>query len=113
MSEANTEAVQQTVEATETSQLVAEIKARIAALDALFEESLQGEMDSLKVCLIANPSAAALLMDEDVGTLVANLRRTVSVALQEATDNKKPRGKTAAKKLTKEEIEAAFEAEGF
>ena len=95
-------------------QLVSEIQARIEALDALFEESLRGEMDALKECIIQNPAAAALLKDEDIGNLVRNLRRTVSTALVEASEKKaKPRGKAASTRLTKEELEAALAAEGL
>jgi hypothetical protein len=52
----------------EISQLASEIQTRISALESLFEDDLRGEMASLKACLIENPSAAALLKDEDVGT---------------------------------------------
>jgi len=101
----------------EISQLAAEIQSRIANLESLFDENLDGEMDSLKACLIENPSAAALLMDEDVGLLVKNLKRTVNVAVTEAAQAKAKGGtkKTAASKvkLTPAEIQAALDAEGF
>lgn len=97
----------------ETSQFASEISARIANLESLFEQPLRAEMDDLKRCLVENPSAAALMKDEDVGRLVANLRRTVDAAILEA--NKPKEKKTAAKKtkqLTKEEMQAALD-EGF
>lgn len=99
----------------EALQLASEIAARILNLESLFEESLKGEMESLKQCILANPNAAALLKDEDVGTLVANLRRTVSAAVIEAN---KPKTKGASKGKTKqqftpEELKAALEAEGW
>ena len=100
----------------EISQLAAEIQSRIANLESLFDENLDGEIDSLKACLIENPSAAALLMDEDVGLLVKNLKRTVAVAAKEAAEAKqKGTKKTAAAKvkLTPAEIQAALDAEGF
>ena len=98
----------------ETTQLVSEIQARIKALESLFEESLTGEMDALKEALVQNPSAAALLKDEDIGLLVANLRRTVASALSDAAESKKKPAKDKAKtRMTKEEIEAALEAEGL
>ena len=106
----------QQVISNEVSQLAAEIQSRIANLEALFEENLDGEMDSLKACLIENPSAAALLLDEDVGLLVKNLRRTVSVAATSAAEAKsKGTKKTAATKvkLTPEQIQAALDAEDF
>lgn len=94
-------------------QLAAEVSSRIAALESLFEESLTGEMDALKAVLIENPSAAALLKDEDVGLLVQNLRRTVSTAIAEANAAKTKPKKPAKQQLTQAEIEAAMEAEGF
>ena len=96
----------------ETIQLVSEIQARIKALESLFDESLTGEMDALKEALIQNPSAAALLKDEDIGLLVKNLRRTVASAISEAAEGKKKSAKSKTR-LTKEEIEAALEAEGL
>lgn len=107
-----------TQEATEVqadlSQLAAEIQARITNLSALFEENLEGEMDSLKLCLVENPSAAALLKDEDVGLLVAALRRTVSAAVMEAVAEKKPgKAKSATKKFTAEELQKVLDEEGF
>jgi hypothetical protein len=94
------------------SQLAAEIQARITNLSALFEENLEGEMDSLKLCLVENPSAAALLKDEDVGLLVAALRRTVSAAVMEAVATKaKP--KAEKKKFTAEELQKVLDEEGF
>ena len=97
----------------EMSQLASEISVRIANLEALFEEPLRDEMAALKSALVENPSAAALMKDEDVGILVRNLRRTVSVAIAEA--NKPKERKTPAKKnkqLTKEELQQAID-EGF
>ena len=94
------------------SQLAAEIQARITNLSSLFEENLEGEMDSLKLCLVENPSAAALLKDEDVGLLVAALRRTVSAAVMEAVATKaKP--KAEKKKFTAEELQKVLDEEGF
>ena len=98
----------------ENQQLASEIQARIANLETLFEASLRGEMEALKVCLVANPNAAALLKDEDVGLLVKNLRRTVSVAIMEASkeEEKKP-AKAKAKPFTAAEMQAALDSEGF
>ncbi len=95
------------------SQLAAEIQARIINLSSLFEENLEGEMDSLKACLIENPSAAALLKDEDVGLLVASLRRTVSAAVMEAVASKEKPKKAATKKFTAEELQKVLDEEGF
>jgi len=106
----------QTVDNTALSQLASEVSARIAALESLFEESLDSEMDALKEVLVQNPSAAALLKDEDVGLLVLNLRRTVSADIQAAVAGKTKTSKAksaGSKKLSVEEIQAALEAEGF
>lgn len=97
----------------ETSQLASEMQTRIAALEALFEDDLRGEMESLKACLIENPSAAALLKDEDVGALVKNLMRTVSAAVAEAVAGKAKAPKAAKVKMSKEEIDAALAADGL
>ena len=98
----------------EISQLASEVQTRIAALEGLFEDSLVGEMEALKVTLKANPSAAALMRDEDIGLLVAALRRTVQADIEEATSEKKsgrkPKQKTS---FTKEELDAALAEEGL
>jgi hypothetical protein len=106
----------QTLANSNISQLASEIQSRISVLEGLFAESLDGEMDALKACIIENPSAAALLKDEDVGLLVKALRRTVSVAATEAAAEKKPGAKKAAAakvKLTPAQIQAALDEEGF
>lgn len=98
----------------EISQLASEIIARIKNLESLFEQPLKDEMQSLKVALLENPAASQLLMDEDIGELVKNLRRTVAVAVFAAADEKKkPAAKTKAKQLTAAELEAALAAEGL
>lgn len=103
----------QQVSTTEISQLASEISTRIAALESLFDEALDGEMDALKAVLIENPSAAALMKDEDVGLLVANLRRTVSAALVEASKPKEKKTKASVVRLTPEQMQKALEEEGF
>jgi hypothetical protein len=109
--EAEVVAVANTIE---ISQLASEIQSRISALEALFEDSLVNEMDSLKICLVENPSAAALLKDEDVGLLVKALMRTVNVAVAEAIagKEKKPR-KDVKKQFSQAEMDAALAAEGL
>lgn len=97
----------------EASQLASEIQARIAALESLFDEPLKEEMNELKRVLLSNPSAASLLKDEDVGLLVKALRRTVSVAIAEASaaKEKKPASRKT-KPLTKDQLKQAL-LEGF
>ncbi len=98
----------------EISQLASEVQTRIAALEGLFEDSLVGEMEALKTVLKANPSAAALMRDEDIGLLVAALRRTVQADIEEATTEKKPGRKPKQKTtFTKEELDAALAEEGL
>lgn len=98
----------------EISQLASEVQTRIAALEGLFEDSLVGEMEALKVTLKANPSAAALMRDEDIGLLVAALRRTVQADVEEATSEKKSGRKPKQKTVfTKEELDAALAEEGL
>lgn len=98
----------------EISQLASEIQTRIANLENLFEDDLKGEMDALKIVLRENPSAAALMMDEDVGLLVKNLMRITNTAIQEANESKaKGKPKKEKVQLTKEQIDAALAAEGL
>ena len=98
----------------EVSQLASEIQTRISALESLFEDDLKGEMDALKIALRENPSAAALMMDEDVGALVKNLMRITNTAIQEANESKaKGKPKKEKVQLTKEQIDAALAAEGL
>lgn len=97
----------------ELSQLASEIQTRILALEALFEDSLKNEMSSLKATLVENPSAAALLKDEDVGMLVKALMRTVGAAVAEAIAGKTKKPKASKEKLTAAEIDAALAAEGL
>lgn len=105
---------QQSESNTEISQLASEIQTRIAALEELFEDSLVNEMEELKKTLKANPSAAALMRDEDIGLLVIALRRTVQADIEEASSEKKagrkPKQKTT---FTKEELDAALREEGL
>lgn len=97
----------------EISQLAAEIRTRIENLESLFEDSLVGEMDALKATLVENPSAAALLKDEDIGLLVKNLMRTVTTAVQEAITSKTKKPAKSKEKLSPEQIAAALAAEGL
>lgn len=95
----------------EDQQLASEIRTRIGLLDEMFGESLVGEMDALKVVLKANPSASALLFDQDVGNLVRNLQRTVVKSVEEAKAKKESSGKgrkPKSKPMTPEELNAAL-----
>lgn len=92
-------------------QLASEMSQRIAQLENFIGEDLKHEMDALKVALLENPSAAALLKDEDVGLLVASIRRIVGIAIaNNAAKEKKPKEpKASAKKLTAAEMQSALD----
>ena len=110
----NQEAAAVAQDPAEISQLASEIQTRIASLESLFEDNLKGEMDALKLTLRENPSAAALMLDEDVGLLVKNLMRITNVAIQEANESKaKGKPKKEKVQLTKEQIDAALAEEGL
>ena len=110
----NQEAAAVAQDPAEISQLASEIQTRISNLESLFEDNLKGEMDALKLTLRENPSAAALMLDEDVGLLVKNLMRITNVAIQEANESKaKGKPKKEKVQLTKEQIDAALAEEGL
>lgn len=105
--------LQESAESTE--QIAAEISAKIELLNSISGENLKGEMQALKRTLLANPAACLLLKDEDVGSLVASLRRVTGVALSAASAAKtsKRAPATKAKKLTQEELQAAMNSDEF
>lgn len=91
------------------SQAAADIIPRIRELETLSGEDLAGEMTLLKGALLANPDAVALMLPEDIGLMVAALRKITGQAITEASE-KKPRGTGAKKKaLTAADMEAAFD----
>lgn len=77
-----------------------EIVPRIRELSSMSELELPKEMKRLQTALLANPNAVSLMLPEDVGTLVKELRRMVGDAL-DASLIKKPR---AASKTTKAKV---------
>lgn len=81
----------------ENNQKASELSKRIEALDALNGESLKGEMAALKVAILENPAASALLLDEDVGLLVKALRKMTGVALTNAAAGKEKVKKPSTK----------------
>ena len=98
-----------------SEQLASEISARIKNLESLFEDPLRYEMDELKKALQENPSAASLLLDEDIGLLVRNLRRLVSVAVAEANAPKEKKASTKKAAAIKRTPDLLMQAkdEGF
>lgn len=89
-------------------QAFADIQQRISELESYSGEALESQMASLKKALKENPSACSLMLPEDIGLLVAALRRiTGQAAVSAAT--KPARGKAKPKVLSKEEMEAAWD----
>lgn len=101
----------------QTEQEVAsEISQRISLLNALSEADLANEMRELKIALKENPSACALMMDEDIGLLVEALRKLTHKAITAASTTSRKTGtaaKPAAKKLSAAELAAALDDEDF
>lgn len=105
----------------QTEQEVAsEISQRISLLNALSEADLANEMRELKTALKENPSACALMMDEDIGLLVEALRKLTHKAIVATTTTKKATttkkdgtAKPAVKKLSAAELAAALDDEDF
>ena len=90
-----------------TEQAAHDIKQRISELSDLGEEDLTGAMADLKRALMENPAACSILLPEDVGQLVAALRRITKQEVFSATTKSKTPKKP--KTLTKEEIDAAWD----
>lgn len=94
-------------------QAASDIQKRIADLDSLSGVDLKNEMANLKAALMQNPSACMLLAEEDVGTLVRNLRKMLGNAVMSAAAVK-TRSTSPAKskqKLSLSEINSILEAD--
>jgi hypothetical protein len=76
---------------------------RIEALESLSDDTLEDEMKLLKESLLQNPEAARLLLPEQIGMMVAALRRIVGESIAAASAPKEKKAKV--KHLSKEEIE--------
>lgn len=98
---------------TEAEQVASEISIRISQLETFSGESLKGEMQQLKKAIIENPAACLLLKEEDVGQLVAALRKITGIAITEASAKTKKATEPKAKKFTAAELAAALEDEDF
>lgn len=90
-----------------------EISLRIQALLNIGEEDLKDEMRELKQALMENPAACSFLKEEDIGLLVASLRRITHVAITEASVPKPRAKKEKQKQLTAAELAAALDDEDF
>lgn len=89
----------------ELQQAAAEIQARIKQLQDLDPEPLQGAMKDLKAALMQNPAACSLLLPEDIGEMVAALRKITGEAVVTATVKKASKKKSAKEFLSEEAAE--------
>ncbi len=79
----------------ENEQLALEIQGRIKQLEELSGAEIKTEMDDLKVVLLKNPAACQLLLPEDIGMMVACIKKLMSGAktlaeIKKPTSRKKP-----------------------
>lgn len=92
------------------AQSFVDIVTKINDLKSLMEDDLKEGMSALKAAIKKNPSAADLLLDEELGLMVVALRRMRGITIAEATKETKPGRKPKAKEvaLSAEELEAAW-----
>lgn len=93
------------------AQSFVDIVTKINDLKSLMEDDLKEGMSALKAAIKKNPSAADLLLDEELGLMVVALRRMRGITIAEATKEKKPGAKKPKAKevaLSAEELEAAW-----
>jgi len=90
-----------------------EISLRIKALIDIGEESLKDEMRELKQAIMENPAACSFLKEEDIGLLVATLRKITHVDITVASAPKTRTVKPKQKALTASELAAALDDEDF
>lgn len=96
-------------------EIASELSVRIKALSDMSEADLKTEMQQLKMAIKENPSACSLLLDEDVGMMVAALRRITGNAIANAISSKtkSPKAAKAKVQLTAEQLAAALDDEDF
>jgi hypothetical protein len=94
----------------ENEQLALEIQGRIKQLEELSGTEIKTEMDDLKVVLLKNPTACQLLLPEDIGLMVACIKKLM-LGARTLAEIKKPTGR----KTTKPQIDlsADLSLEGF
>lgn len=93
------------------AQSFVDIVTKINDLKSLMEDDLKEGMSALKAAIKKNPSAADLLLDEELGLMVVALRRMRGITITEATKEKKPGAKKPKAKevaLSADELEAAW-----
>lgn len=91
-----------------TAQALVDISTRIYELDELIDEDLKGAMSELKKALLDNPSACELLLDSDIGNMVASLRRMEHLASY-AAKQAKPAAKGSKTKPKSKDVELSVE----
>ena len=89
-------------------QKYSDIAARIKQLEDLSGEDLASQMRQLKKALMENPEACKLMQPEDIGLMVANLRRITGQAAVAAAAKPK-KGAAKPKALSAEELQNAFD----
>ena len=99
------------MQADSAEQTYSEISTRIHQLESLATEDLKGEMQQLKKALMENTEACLLMKPEDIGELVKHLVKITGIAITQAPTVKKTR--TAAKKLTAQELQDALNSDEF
>jgi hypothetical protein len=77
---------------------IEEVQERIKQLNTLSEVMLESEMDALKETLLQNENIVQNLLPEDIGEIVRNLERMRGI-MDKQKEEKKPRGRAAAKKI--------------
>lgn len=90
------------------AQALVDISTRIHELDELIDEDLKGAMSELKKALLDNPSACELLLDSDIGNMVASLRRMEHLASY-AAKQAKPAAKGSKTKPKSKDVELSAE----
>lgn len=94
------------------AQAYADLLPRIQELSSKENESLATAMAELSRALHQNPNAVALMLPEDIGQMVAALRRMVGISIATETKAPKKAASTSAKagaKLSAAQIQAAFD----
>ena len=94
-------------------QVCSDITLKIRNLESLSGDELKSEMSALKVAIMENPQACALLLPEDIGIMVSSLRKIVGTAIVAASTKKTSAKKPSTKKMTAAELAAALDDEDF
>jgi len=95
---------------TSVEQAYSDLQQRISELESYSGEELKSQMQQLKKALMENPSACALMLPEEIGSMVSALRKiTGQHAVEAATKKATGRGKAKPVALSEAEMQAAFD----